>query len=117
MNGILNENQLTIVKDYEFDKPLNHKIDSIIDNCNRDCQNKDFHTFEYKCLYNNNFKNNRKNETVSLLIGDKSMGLYEIIEKLKNGRQRGFIFNQINKLTIKFYSHQRYITISYHLKL
>ena len=32
MNGIMNENQLTIVKYYEFDKPLIHNIDSLIDN-------------------------------------------------------------------------------------
>ena len=35
MNGITKEN--VIVKEYEFDKPLIHKIDSIIDNCIRDC--------------------------------------------------------------------------------
>ena len=36
--------------------------------------------------------------------------------KLTIARQRGFILNQINKLTIKIYSHQRYINISYYLK-
>ena len=36
MEGVMNENQLTIVKDYEFDKPLIHKLDSIFDNCYRD---------------------------------------------------------------------------------
>ena len=40
MNDILNKNQLTVVKEYEFDKQLIHKIDSIIDNCYRDCCNK-----------------------------------------------------------------------------
>ena len=43
------------------------------------------------------------------------MGLFEIKKKLAVARQRGFIFNQINKLTIKFYSHLRYINISYYL--
>ena len=38
MNGITKEN--VIVKDYELDEPLIHKIDSIIDNCIRDCHNK-----------------------------------------------------------------------------
>ena len=37
MNGIMDENQLTFVKNYEFFKPLLHKIDAIIDNCYRDC--------------------------------------------------------------------------------
>ena len=40
MDGILNGNQLTIVKEYEFTKPLIHKIDSITDNCYGDCRNK-----------------------------------------------------------------------------
>ena len=40
MDGIMNKNQLTIVKEYEFDNPLIHKIDSIIDNSIRDCHNK-----------------------------------------------------------------------------
>ena len=31
MNGIMNENQLTIVKEYEFDNPLIQKIDSLIE--------------------------------------------------------------------------------------
>ena len=52
MNGLINENQLAIVKEYEFDKPFIHKIHSIIDNCYRDCLNKYFHSFEYKCVYN-----------------------------------------------------------------
>ena len=38
MNGMMNDNQLTIVKEYEFDNPLIQKIDSIIDKCIRDCQ-------------------------------------------------------------------------------
>ena len=39
MNGITNENQLTIVKEYEFDNPLFQKIDSLIDNSIRECHN------------------------------------------------------------------------------
>ena len=40
MNGVMNENKLTFVKEYEFDKPLIQKIDSIKDSCYRDCLNK-----------------------------------------------------------------------------
>ena len=36
----MSENQLTIVRELEFKKTLIHKIQSIIDNCIRDCQNK-----------------------------------------------------------------------------
>ena len=35
MNGLMNEN--VIVKVKEFDEPLIQKIDSMIDNCIRDC--------------------------------------------------------------------------------
>ena len=45
MNGILKENQLTIVKEYEFDNSLIHKLDPI-----RDCHNKYFHTFDHVCM-------------------------------------------------------------------
>ena len=44
------------------------------------------------------------------------MNLYEINKKLTAARQNGFKFNQINTLTKKFYSHLRYIDISYYLK-
>ena len=55
MNGMMNENQLTIVKEYEINKPLIHKIDSINDHCFRDCQNKYFHTFKYTYISYINF--------------------------------------------------------------
>ena len=38
MNGIMDENQLTIVKKSENIEPLFHKMDATIDNCCRDCQ-------------------------------------------------------------------------------
>ena len=44
MDGIMNKNQLTVVKEYEFDNPLIQKIDSLIDNSIRDCHDKYFHT-------------------------------------------------------------------------
>ena len=31
---------IVIGNEYEIDKPLNQKIDSLIDNCTRDCHNK-----------------------------------------------------------------------------
>ena len=53
MNSITKKN--VIVKEYEIDKPLIHKIDSIIDNCIRDCHQKNFHTFDHVCEYDLNF--------------------------------------------------------------
>ena len=115
MNSITKEN--VIVKEYEIDNPLIQKIDSIIDNCVRDCLNKYFHTFDHICEYNLNFTNITNNETVNFLISDKSMGMYELNKKLTLARERGYIFNQINKLTIKIYSNLSYINIHYHLRL
>ena len=57
MDGIMNKNQLTIVKDYKFFNPLLQKIDSIIDNCIRGCHSKYFHTFDHICEYDLNFTN------------------------------------------------------------
>ena len=44
------------------------------------------------------------------------MGLFELNKKLRVARQNGFIFNQLNKLTIKNYSNLSNINISYYLK-
>ena len=75
MNGIRNGDQLTNVKEYEFDKPLIQKIDSIIDNCYRYCYNKYYHTIEYKCEYDNKLTNIINNEKINITISGKSMGL------------------------------------------
>ena len=115
MAGITKE--IVIVKKYEIDNPLIQKIDSIIDDCNKDCHNKYFHTFDHICEYNLNFTNTTNNETVNFTISDKSMGLYELNKKLTIACENGFIFNQINKLTIKIYSNLSHINIHYHLRL
>ena len=115
MSGILNEN--VIVKEYEFDNPLIQKIDSLIDNSIRDCHNKYFHTFDHICEYDLNFTNITNNESVNFKISDKCMGMYELNKKLTIALERGFKFNQINKLTIKIYSNLSNINIHYHLRL
>ena len=53
----------------------------------------------------------------NLTISEKGMGLYELNKKLTDARENGFIFNQINKLTIKIYSNLSNINICYYLKL
>ena len=45
------------------------------------------------------------------------MRLYELSKKLKNARQKGFIFNQINKSAIKICSNLSIKIIQYYLKL
>ena len=116
MDGIMNNNQLTIVKEYVIDNPLIQNIDSIINRCYRDCHYKYFHTFKYECIYDINFRNITNNETVNLTIIGESMGMYELNKKLSIARRNGFKFNQINKLTIKIYSNLFCIKIDYHLK-
>ena len=89
MNGIMNENQLNIVKEYELYKQLIQKIDSIFDNCYRGCHKKYFHTFEY--ISENDIKLTliTNNEIFIITIPDKSMGLFELNKKLTVARKRG----------------------------
>ena len=101
MNGIINENKLTVVKEYEFKNPLIQNIDSIIDKCYRDCHNNYYHTFECECVYDLNFTNITTNEIVNFKISDKNLGMYELNKTLSIARQRGYIFNQINNFKIK----------------
>ena len=117
MNGIINENKLTVVKEYEFENPLIQNIDSIIDKCYRDCHNNYYHTFEYECVYNLNFTNINNNETVNFTISDKESTMYELNKKLALALERGFNFNQINNFTKKIYSNISYMNIDYRLRL
>ena len=64
-------------------------------------------------ILNSNITNN---EIINLTIMGKSMNFYELNKKLTIARQIGFIFNQINKLTIKIYSNLSNINIHYYLK-
>ena len=112
----MNKNEITIVKEYKFDNPLIHKIDSIIDNCYRHCHNKHFHTFEYGCTYDIKLTNTTNNEIINITISDKSMGLYELSKKLTLARQRSCIFNRLNEIIIKTYSNLSNINICYYLK-
>ena len=112
----MNANQLTIVKEYEFDKPPIQKIDSLIHNSIRDCHNNYFHAFDHICEYDLNFTNIVNNETANFTISAKSVGMYELNKKLIVARQNGFIFSQINKLTIKINSNLQSINICYYLK-
>ena len=112
----MNKNQLTIVKECKFHNPLITKEDCIIDNSIRDCHHNYFHTFDHVCEYDLNFTNIANNETVNFTISDKCMGVYELNKKLAIARERGFKFNQINKLTIKVNSNFQRIKLCYYLK-
>ena len=93
----MNENQLTIVREYEFDKPEVREIEKILDDIIKDCRNKYFHTFEYRLVYDNHFTKISNIEEVSFTITQKSMELkiefFRLIKKIKNARRNGFMFN------------------------
>ena len=112
----MNENELYFVKENKYDKPVITEIDSIIDKCFTDCHNSYFHNFKYECVYDIKLTKITNNEKFNLTISGKSMNLYVLNKKLTVARQNGFMFNQINNLSLKFYSHLRYINISYYLK-
>ena len=99
MNDIMNEN--VIVKEYDFNKPLIQKIDSLIDISIGDCHNKFFYTFDHICEHDLNFTNIGNKERVNFTISDGSMGLHELYRKLTIARGNGYIFNQIIKLIKK----------------
>ena len=52
----MNENELYLVKEYNFDKPLCNEMNSILDRCLRDCHNNYFHKYKYECIYDIQFK-------------------------------------------------------------
>ena len=112
----MNENELYLVRKYRCDNPNITEVDSINDNCSERCHDKYFHKFNYKSIHHINFTNITINEIINMTISGKSMNLYDLNKKLEAGRKNGFIFNQKNKLTTKFYSHLRYINIGFYLK-
>ena len=121
MNGIINENKLTVVKEYEFDKTDIHEMDYLLDDVIKHCRKNYFHTFEYRLVYDIKFTNISNNEEVNLIVTHRSMEFktefYGLNKKIKNARRNGFIFNQISRLTIKIYSNLSHINIHYHLRL
>ena len=112
----MNENELYLAKIYKFDNPLCIEMDSVLDTCFKVCFNKNFHKFKYDCIYDNKFINIANDEMIVFTVSGKNMDLYDLNNKLKIARERGFIFIHINKLTIKSYSHLRQVNIKFYLK-
>ena len=101
----VNENQLTIVKKYEYDNILLRDIDYIINRSIRDCYNNYFQPIRNEISYNIEFEKISNNEKINLTISDKSLNIFYLNKKLKIANERGYIFNKIIKLTIKLYDH------------
>ena len=70
----------------------------------------------FVCIFDIKLTNITNNEIFNISISDESMNLFELIKKLTLAQQRGFRFLHMNKLTIKIYSHQQHINLSYYLK-
>ena len=109
MNGIMNENQLTIAKEYDFNKPDIHEIEYLLDDIMKDSRNKYFtYTLEYRLVHDIIFTNISNDEEVNFTITRRSMEFktefYGLNKRIKNARINGLTFNQINKLIIKIYS-------------
>ena len=118
MNDMTNENQLIVVKEYEFDKTDIHEIDYILDDIIKDCRKKYFQSFEYRIIYDLSFKNTSNSEEVNFAVTHRSMEFktefYGLNKKTKNARENGYIFNQINNFKIKILSNLSNINIHYH---
>ena len=121
MDGLMNDNQLTVVKEYKFDKTDIHELDYLLDDVIKHCRKNYFHTFEYKLVYDIKFTNISNNEEVNLIVTHRSMEFktefYGLNKKIKNARRNGFVFNQINNFKIEIYSNLSNINIHYHLTL
>ena len=74
--NFLNSNKWTkrisLVKEYKIDNPLFTGIDSIGDECLKDCRNKNFHSFNHKSLYGIKLTKIIDNEIFNLTIGGKN---------------------------------------------
>ena len=112
----MNENELYVVKEYKLESPLFTNIDSMLDRCFKDCHNIYFHDFKYECITDIKLTIITNNEIINLTIRGENMNLYDLNKKLNVARQNGWNFYQLKKLTIKFYSHLRYINVIYYLK-
>ena len=89
MDGIIDKDKLTIVKENEYTNPDIEKINSLIDISIKDCYNKFFHTFDHECEYDLNFTNVNNNETLNLTISEKNLMTFELNKKLIKARKQG----------------------------
>ena len=98
-----------MVDKFDFNKPDVHEIHFLLDDIIKGCRNKYFHTFDYRLVYDMNFRNSSNNEETSFPITHRSMDFktefYSFNKKIKNAQSNGFLFNQIIKLTKEIYSN------------
>ena len=102
------EKYCDVVKEEIFFTPEIDQVDYILNDSLKDCRDKYFHTFKYKCVYIK-FTNIRNDEQYILTITHRYKEFraedYRLIKKTKNARNNDFIFNEILKQTTKIHSN------------
>ena len=78
-----------VVKECEFTRPDNDKIDYIFNNCAGVSYNKSFHTVKFRCIYD-----------IELTFGDFVTDIISDKKLEKIARENGFL----HKITIEIYS-------------
>ena len=83
-------NERNIVQEYEFFKPEIDEIAYLLVKVLKDCKKKFFHTYIYRCVYDNNFTNKTNNEKVILNISHDCLEIkseyYELNKKNQNSK-------------------------------
>ena len=100
----------------KIDNPKTTETDSMLGECSKDCHNNYFQKLKFECRYDIKLTNITSIEIFFLTITGESINLYDLNKSLKVARQNRFVFNQINKLIIKVYSHLLHIIIKYYPK-
>ena len=93
-----------IVKEYEFNKPEIDEVDYLLDKVIKDCKKKIFHSFKYRCVYDNKITNITNNKKVILYISHDCLEFksdHYGLKKSKKQKRIEFIFDEILKLTKK----------------
>ena len=88
----MNANELYVVKEDKFDKPIITDIDYIIENCFNDCRENYFHEIKYECIFDFRPKIITNNEIINLTVSEKSADEDGLNNKFKVVRQNGFYF-------------------------
>ena len=92
----------------------------ILNDSIKDCREKWFHSFEYECVYDIKLTNIGIHQEfispITLEYMKFESQFYGLSKKIKNGRNNGFIFIEIVKLTITIYSSLSNINIHHYLK-
>ena len=88
----INENDLYLVREYNFDNLLYSEMYSVLDICFTDRHNNYFHKNKYECIYDINFKKIANSEMINFTVNGKNMDLYHLNTKLKIAQEKRFIF-------------------------